>query len=209
MSPAERELSTSRLLAEIGRGSADSDLPPADTVSFDELLHHFRHRAFGVMVLAAALPAFLPLPAGAGAISGPLVALFGLQMLLGLRFPWLPRRLRARGIPRTRFRRFSDRMRPWLLRVERLVKPRLAGFTEHIGCHLISGVLLLVLGILLALPIPLTNYPLGLLILGYAVALIERDGVLMLAVWALGAGVIALAVGASENLFHWLQGLIG
>ena len=35
------------------------------------------------------------------------------------------------------------------------------------------------LGILLCLPIPLTNYPFGLILLAYSFALIERDGALM------------------------------
>lgn len=209
MSPAERELSTSGLLAQIGSGDREADVPPADTVTFDELLHHFSHRAFGVMVLVATLPAFLPVPAGAGAISGPLVALFGLQMLLGRRAPWLPQRLRRRGVPRTRFRRFAERMQPWLLRVERLVKPRLAGFTEHLASHVLSGLLLLLLGLLLSLPIPLTNYPIALLILAYAVALIERDGVLLLIAWALGAAMIVGFALAGDGALAWARSTWG
>ncbi len=209
MSPADRELSTSGLLAQIGRGAIDADVPPAATVSFDELLDHFSHRAFGVMVLVATLPAFLPLPAGAGAISGPLVALFGLQMLLGRRTPWLPQRLRRRGIPRIRFRRFAERMQPWLLRVERLVKPRLAGFTEHLASHVFSGLLLLLLGILLSLPIPLTNYPIGLLILAYAVALIERDGALLLIAWTLGIAMIIGFGFAGDGALDWARSALG
>lgn len=184
MSPHERELTTSGLLAEIGRGDGSADPHAVDLVSFEEILQRFSRRAFGVLVLIATLPAFLPLPAGAGAISGPLVALLGVQMLFGMRQPWLPNRLRRRGIPRARLQRFAERLQPWLLRVERLVKPRLAGFTEHLASHVLSGFLLCLLGVLLSLPIPLTNYPLALLILAYAVALIERDGILLLIAWS-------------------------
>ena len=46
--------------------------------------------------------------------------------------------------------------------------------------------MLILLGILLFAPVPLTNYPFGLLLLGYAFALIERDGKLMLLCWILG-----------------------
>jgi hypothetical protein len=35
------------------------------------------------------------------------------------------------------------------------------------------------LGLLLALPIPLTNYPFGLIILAFSLGYIERDGILL------------------------------
>src|SRR5690606_23706972 len=105
--------------------------------------------------------------------------------------------------------RFSQRMRPWLLRVERMVKPRLAGFTEHLASHLLSGLLLLALGILLSLPIPLTNYPIGLLILAYAVALIERDGVLLLIAWPLGGAAIVGFLIAGDGALDWARSALG
>jgi hypothetical protein len=209
MQPTDHELTTSGLLAQIALGDTDADVPPGDAVTFDEILERFSRRAFGVLVLISTLPAFLPLPAGAGAISGPLIAVFGAQMMFGMRSPWLPARLRQRGILRVRFRRFSERMHPWLLRIERLVRPRLAGFTQHIVCHVFSGLLLLALGVLLSLPIPLTNYPLALLILAYAVALIERDGVLMIAAWTVAIAILVLSIAAGGNLVEWLQGLLG
>ena len=47
---------------------------------------------------------------------------------------------------------------------------------------------------LLSLPLPFTNYPLGILLLGYCIALIERDGLLLLIGWILGLGTIAASV---------------
>ncbi len=193
-----RELSTSGLLAEIGGGDATTD------VTFDELLQRFSRRAFGVVLLVATLPAFLPLPAGAGAISGPLVALFGLQMLLGMAAPWMPRRWRNSGIRRERFVAFEARMRPWLLRIERLSRPRLAALFTKFAGNAVTGLLLLALGILLSLPIPLTNYPIGLLIVLYAFALIERDGFLLVLAWVLGGVVIALFGGVAAEAVAWV-----
>ena len=203
MNPASPELSTSGLLAEIARGEGGSE------VTFEQLLERFSHRAFGVMVLVATLPAFLPLPAGAGAISGPLITLFGAQMLFGMRAPWVPKALRRRGIRRERFVSFATRMRPWLQRVERGVKPRLAGFTQHPACHLFSGLLLLLLGLLLSLPIPLTNYPVGLLILAFAIALIERDGVLLIIAWLLGIAALVAVGLLSNDAVQLVRGWLG
>jgi hypothetical protein len=65
-------LTTQRLFERIARDHPGT-LPLAD------LLDAFSERAFGLFLLLAILPAFLPLPAGAGAISGPLVSLAGLN----------------------------------------------------------------------------------------------------------------------------------
>ena len=69
---------TSILLERIAREDGAPD------VSLGELLDRFDGRAFGVLVVIATLPAFLPTPIGAGAIAGPLVVLLGLQMAWGL-----------------------------------------------------------------------------------------------------------------------------
>ena len=52
--------------------------------------------------------------------------------------------------------------------------------------------LLVLLGLLLALPIPFTNYAFGVLMLLFVFALLERDGALMLVAWL--AGAIAVVV---------------
>lgn len=63
------------------------------------------------------------------------------------------------------------------------------------AAHVVTGLLLIVLGLLLALPIPLTNYPFGIILVVFAVALIERDGKAMLLAWALGlAELVAVAL---------------
>jgi hypothetical protein len=63
-------------------------------------------------------------------------------------------------------------------------------------------------GIALALPIPFTNYVFGVLLVVYAVALIERDGAALIVAWLASVGVaIALvtlsgaAIDAMRKLF--------
>jgi hypothetical protein len=72
------------------------------------------------------------------------------------------------------------------------VRPRLTAVLDHVLATAFTGLLLVLLGILLALPIPLTNYLFGGLLLLFALALLERDGALMLAAWA--GGIAAIAV---------------
>ena len=71
-----------------------------------------------------------------------------------------------------------------------MCRPRFESLTRQ-PVHRISGFLLVVTGVALALPIPFTNYVFGLLLLVFAVALIERDGIVLMLAWAAS---IAIAI---------------
>lgn len=160
---------------------------PDERLSLGELLSGLRQSAFGMMLFFAVLPAFIPIPGVAGAISGPLVILVGVQLLIGLRRPWLPRFIATRGPHRRSLARFRDMLAGTLRWLEKVVRPRLEWVLDHRLASAVSGLLLVLLGILLALPIPFTNYIFGGLLLIFVFALLERDGALMLIAWLAGA----------------------
>jgi hypothetical protein len=171
---------------------------PAERLPLGEVMTDLRQSAFGFLLFIAVLPAFIPIPGVAGAISGPLV------MLVGLREPWIPRLLARRGPHRqsiVRFRNLLARPLRWL---EWLVRPRLEAVLDHRLLAAFTGLLLLALGLLLALPIPFTNYLLGVLLLLFVFALLERDGVLMLLAWLAGAVAVAVFGVASGSLVEWM-----
>jgi hypothetical protein len=177
---------TRALLAALAAGD------PGDTVRFRDVFAGLGERAFGMLLFVATLPAFIPIPGVGGAVSGPLAILIGLQLLVGLRMPWLPRFIADRGPHRQAIKRFETMLSPWLARLERLVRPRLSGLLDHRIAVMLSGLLLVLLGLLEALPIPFTNYLFGALLLLFAFALLERDGALLVVAWI--AGGIAVAV---------------
>lgn len=195
--------STSQILNDL---AAQRD---SGTLDVAGLLEAFGRRAFGALLLLAVMPAFIPLPFGVGAISGPLVSLVGLQMLFGLRQPWLPARVRRYPIERERLARFNARAGSVLRKIERLCRPRLNGLATHPAAMAFCGAQLVVLGFLLALPIPLTNYPFGLLLVLYVLALIERDGALLLVAWVLGLTTIGISVLLSTEVVDLLQRVFG
>jgi len=180
---------------------------PNEELSFGELLDRFSERSFGLFLLLVMLPTFIPIPVGVGAVSGGLASLIGLQFLWRLEHPWLPRWVANYKIHRYRIVGFRDRMGKWLGRIERLTKPRYTGMLTHWAAHAFTGLLLVVLGILLCLPIPLTNYPFGLILLAFSIALIERDGALMLVAWGFGIAEIIAVAGFSSQLIAWGQSL--
>lgn len=183
------ELGTHALLDALANGD------PAEVVPLRELLRGLGQRSFGMLLIAGTAPAFIPVPGLAGALSGPLVTLVGLQLLLRLRQPWLPTAVAQRGPQRSTMARLRDLMRPWLLRLGRLVRPRATMLLDAMLPQLVTGLSIVVLGLLLWLPIPFTNYALAGVLLLFALALLERDGLLMLVSWTTTA-VVTVSFGA-------------
>ncbi|WP_222564136.1 exopolysaccharide biosynthesis protein [Novilysobacter antarcticus] len=182
---------------------------PAETLPLGEMFGGLGERSFGMLVFIAILPSFLPIP-GVGGPSGLLVVLLGLQLMVGLSAPWLPGFVAQRGPTRHTLSRFRDRISPWLERLERLSRPRAPALLERRVSSIITGLLLVALGLLLCLPIPFTNYLFGVLLLLFALALLERDGYLIAVAWLAGAAAIVFFGLVSGQLAtaiaHWIHG---
>ncbi len=203
---ARGEAGTRALLAAYTVGDPD------EALRLEDLLAGLGKRVFGMLLVIASIPAFIPVPGLAGAISGPLTVLVGLQLLLGLRRPWLPRFMARRGPYRHTLIGFERRISPLLARIERRIKPRLSAVLDYRPAAMFTGLLVVLLGILLALPIPFTNYLFGALMMAFALALLERDGALMLVCWGAGLlaiGVFGVASGAlAAAAAHWIGVLL-
>ncbi|NEL81035.1 MAG: exopolysaccharide biosynthesis protein, partial [Xanthomonas perforans] len=88
----------------------------------------------------------------------------------------------------------------------RLLKPRLHGMLDRMPAQMVTGVLLVLVGILLTLPIPFTNYIFGLILLLFALALLERDGALLLVGWAAALISVAVFGVTSDQLLDLIRG---
>ena len=187
-------------------GFANGD--PDDVLRLGDLLKDFGPAAFGMLLFLGVLPAFIPVPGVGGAVGGPLVILVGVQLLLGMRKLWLPVFLARRGPHRSAMMRFRQRMAPWLRRLEKLVRPRMTAFLDNRIALSFTGLLLVLLGVLLALPIPFTNYVFGFLLLLFAFALLERDGALLLVAWIAGGIAVVVFGFLSGNLVEATTALL-
>jgi hypothetical protein len=176
---------------------------PNEHLSLGQILQGLQQSAFGVFLLVAILPAFIPIPGVGGAVSGPLILLMAVQMLFGFRKPWLPGFVARRGPKRSTMLKFLTRISRPLQRLDRMLKPRLPMLLEPLPARMFSGALLILLGILLSLPIPFTNYLFGFQLLLFALALIERDGALMLLNWIGGIiAVVFFSLGSGELILY-------
>ena len=204
MTPSAERAAPSNGIARLLRAFTQGD--PQEVLALDRLLYGLGRSAFGMFLFVSVLPGFVPIPGFAGVVSGPLVALIGLQLIVGLRKPWVPAFIGRRGPRRSTMARFCDRISPAMARLEHLVRPRLRALTRSRLANAYTGVLLICLGLLLALPLPMTNFVFAGTLLLFALALMERDGALMLVLWTVStAGLVATGL-LSEELARLIHG---
>jgi hypothetical protein len=177
---------TSEVLREIAGGEGER-------VTFREILTVLRHRAFGFTLLIFALPCCLPMPPGIPTVCGVALVIIALNLIAARQRLWLPAAIADKSVARADLERVVNRAVPYLERLERVCKPRLAIVTEPVGKVLI-GLVILVLGFIMILPIPfLGNIPPGWAATFIAIGMTERDGLIVLIGMAVSVAAIALA----------------
>lgn len=160
-------------------------------VSIGTIRDQLGDRSFAALLVFFAAINMIPLPPGASAFLGLPLLIISLQMVYGSKRVWLPEVLTKRSISATTFRSVSDRVIPWLVWIEQMIRPRYWPFRRRRGDRVI-GVIALLMAISITLPIPLGNWPPAFSTALLGLALSERDGIL----FALGslAGIAAMAV---------------
>jgi len=151
------------------------------------------HRAFGALMLIFAAPNVLPTPPGFSSLFAAPLLLLTTQLALSRSRPWLPRLIADRSIAREHFASILEKAMPWLLRAERLLKPRLSFLTRPPFEQGIA-ILCLLLAVVLFLPIPLGNMLPAVSICLFSLAILERDGL---------AALLAAAVTAISIIVAW------
>lgn len=167
-------------------------LGEGDGIPLGQLTQALGDRAFGLLTLIFALPNIIPMIPGVSTISGVVIAMVGVQMLIGRRSPWLPAFVAAKSLPRDETASMIDRTIPWILRLESFARPRAVFMTRGLMRALI-GAMFLLLGVILALPLSwIGNFPPGVALVVMSVGFLEEDGALV----ALGhvIGIVATLI---------------
>lgn len=168
---------------------------PDERLALSEVLQGLGDRTFGFVLLILAVINVLPQPPGGSTVFGAILTLLALQLLIGLRQPWVPGFIRRRSIARSAFRTGLGKVLPALRRIERLCRPRLSWLTTGVFERL-AGLAMVVLAIIITMPIPVIGNVLpGIAVAIIAIGLIEGDGVALLV--GVGSGIAALALIAS------------
>ncbi len=165
--------SASEVLEELTEGF------PNESVSVGELIDRLDSRAHGVLLLILALPMCIPNIPGISTIFGILMIAPALGLLFGQRRLWVPKQVRAWTFPREGFRKALKVAIGGLRRVEFLIKPRMSVLTRWPVTSVV-GFQTLIMALVLILPIWGANLSPGVTVTLTALALMQRDGLLML-----------------------------
>ena len=164
-----------------------------DRLSFSELAVQLHSRAWGGLLFIFAAINVLPLPPGTSAFFALPILIVSAQMAFGRSSPWFPARIDRRGVKKQELERLISKM-GWLeARVERIFKPRLPVLTAPTATRLI-GVVCFLLALVAAIPVPLFHVAPAAAILLFGLALIYRDGALVIV--AAAAAVLSIAIDA-------------
>ncbi len=155
------------------------DAFPDERVTVGDILKRLEGQAFGLLLLVLALPNCIPNIPGLSTIFGVMMLAPAIQLILGRGDLWLPERVRKWSFSRDALHSAIKGSLPILKRIERYVAPHLTFLTRPPFTQLL-GLQTLYLAIVLILPIPLGNWLPGITVAATALALLQRDGRLVL-----------------------------
>lgn len=154
-----------------------------------------------LVLLVFSVPALVPTPGvPAGLIFGSLLVSIGLQMIFRQQPVRIPPGLSGLRIDRHSLKRIIDGVLPYLKRIEKWVRPRLPALVTPKAIRWI-GIVVCIMGIFIALPIPFGNTLPGLAVLLLALGVGQKDGAAILA--GLGVAVVASAVSLGLLMGSW------
>ncbi len=149
------------------------------SLTLGQILAETSERGFSLVIGLLVLPFLFPMPPGLASVLGLGCFFLAIQMGMGRRSPWLPKRIARFRFPRTLSLQLLQNIKRVTRILEKIVRPRWLPIAESPHVWRSNGICIAWLAILLMLPIPFTN-PLpatGILLL--AVATLEADGLLM------------------------------
>jgi hypothetical protein len=175
---------TSTILENLARDA------PTGEVTLGWIVGNLRERSFGIVMLLIGLLGLLP---GVSAFAGVLLAIPAVQMMLGRDEPVMPARIANRQFSTQRLGRLIARVIPTLRWIERAVRPRWG--TPFETRKRVVGLITLLLGATLLVPVPFSHLLPIMAVMLLALAFLEEDG-LLLAI-AIAIAFLSLAISAA------------
>ncbi|MBI1211403.1 MAG: hypothetical protein GC190_08070 [Alphaproteobacteria bacterium] len=164
---------------------------PGERMSLQDVINGLAERSFGFLLLLFGLASAVA-PPGVATLTAIPLFFFGLQMLAGYATPWLPASIAGRSFARGDLEKTIMRGIPIMRFIERMCRPRLEFLIGWLGERLL-GLLVFILALVIAAPGPLTNGPPGVAIAFLSIAIINRDGLLVL--FGVLTSIVALYLG--------------
>ncbi|SFS11079.1 exopolysaccharide biosynthesis protein [Sphingomonas jatrophae] len=178
-----------------------------DQVALGDMIEAFGHRAYGPFLIVLPLIELSPVGGipGVPTVLAAIIVLLAAQMLFGRKHMWLPGWLRRRSVKAKRMHKAVAKVRPVGERMDRWFHGRLESLTSGPAVRVAAAASILLAATVPPLELlPFASSAPMLAIAAFGVALLVRDGVLMivaslLATAALGIGIGLLGSGAGQG----------
>ncbi len=166
-----------------------------ESVTIADLLDAVGRRSYGPVLLLLGFIAVSPLTLvpGANWLVALVTFIFAMQIVVGLKYPWLPKRALNVSFPRKYLLSGIKALEKHAYVVDRILRPRLTFLTRIPFINIVA--LACVAAALITIPLGLIPFgPLlpGLTVLLFGLALTARDGVVLLVAGASLAGAIMI-----------------
>lgn len=196
----DKRLSITQLLKKIVK------LPETSKpLTYGKLVDLLGDQGLGIVAILFALPSALPISVipGFSLIFGLPIVFVALHLVIGRPTLWLPKYLSTRTIDKAKLMKIIKKCLPYLMYVERLVKPRWSFFSTP-AMERMHGVILTVSSLLLLLPIPFSNFVFASIIICFGFGLAEKDGIILAIAWLASFIYITFLVVVFEEIFKAL-----
>jgi len=144
-----------------------------------DIMAETSERSFSLVIGLLVLPFLFPMPPGSTGPLGLGCLLLAVQMALGRRSPWLPKKIARFKFPRWFALQLLKNLKRFTWVVEKIARPRLLKLVESPQIWRLNGLCIAWLTLLLISPVPFTNPIPTVGILLFVVATLEADGLLM------------------------------
>lgn len=153
-----------------------------DQVQLDEIVEALNSKGIGALLAILALVIILPVGAipGVPAVFALMIIAISVQVLMGRKRLWIPKKLGRLSFSNKRFERSAKRFMPYAKRIDRYIKPRIEFLFYHETDYIVA-----VFSIILAATIPVLGFvpmlatvpAMGIFFLG--LALMRHDGLFL------------------------------
>lgn len=151
-------------------------------LSIKEILDILSKKGHLLTILVLNLPFCQPLQIpGMSVPFGLAIAFLALKLVFG-KYAWLPKKIQAKVIPSNTLQKITKKTLWMLSKIKRWTYPRVTLLCDHPIAQVINGLLIFILGICLAmpLPIPFSNLVVSWAILFIGLGSLKNDGIMVL-----------------------------
>lgn len=162
----------------------------SNTFTVHELVAALKERSLGILLLIMAIPnaclvASIPM---VSFVFGFIIILVSIQMIFRYHKIKLPNVIGDKTFSKNQLENILNKYISYLIKIEKYVKMRWLFLTSAIG-EIILGIMCLMHGILIILPIPLGNFLPGTALVFLALGVIEKDGLFIFIGYFLSIGI--------------------